>query len=332
MPSSESSSDDASSGEEDDDLVLEGVLVRNYDVDSSDEEEEQEKEPERKKSKLDDSPEAESSKTKSKGNGDGQQKNVNKSKKDQTSSSGFADEDNTDIVEVDFTFNDMDEKFFHGLKTLLLSNTILAPHSSAISDLIIDNVSVGTVVTSDDGEDNVFGFGSVLSLETYKEDSCIKELIQKCSTHCPDAHKNNLNKLFSGTASHRVGLFVHSRMVNLPLEIAYVLHEQIVLDLTWAKKNAEGGNQERKSFDFDEFIILAPCYTDKTTRSMYYKNFDDEVFSNNADFLFSFNSASGKQSNKDENKDGGNDLITVIVMKKAGYTRAMKELKKLIRV
>jgi BCCIP len=71
-------------------------------------------------------------------------------------------------------------------------------------------------------------------------------------------------------------------MVNLPVEIVQVLHQQLVLDMDWAVEHAEGGEEERKSLNFEAFVRLAPSY--RSSRASYYKYFDDEIFSRRADF------------------------------------------------
>ena len=40
----------------------------------------------------------------------------------------------------------------------------------------------------------------------------------------------------------------------MPIEIVEVLHQQLVLDMDWAVKNADGGEEERKSLDFGAFV------------------------------------------------------------------------------
>ena len=101
-----SSEDEVSSEEEGEDLILEGVLVRNNEVSSSDEsEDEEEVQPKKKKAKV--------------------EKVSDKPKKKQK-------EREPEIIPVEFTFNDANEKYFHGIKNYLLSHHVYAPHSSSI--------------------------------------------------------------------------------------------------------------------------------------------------------------------------------------------------------
>jgi hypothetical protein len=316
-----SSDDEVSSEEEGEDLILEGVLVRNEEVGSSDEEGSDDdnavEEPKKKKVKIE-----------KKGKSDQKQKADNKSKAKKKEK-----KEEIDIINLEFTFNDMKEAYFHGIKNFLLNQPIYASSSSELSDAIIANISVGTVVSTEDGENNVFGFASVLNVTTYHEKTYFQLLKKRCFESCPEAHKNELKTVLSGKTKRPAGILVHGRMVNLPLEITHVLHQQLVLDMDWAVKNAEGGEEERKSLNFGAFILLAPCSRDGASHSTIYKNFDDEIFAGSAEFVFPMNMSGLLKKSEGKNKnnnDGDSDHVDVIVMTKDGHRKAMKELKQMI--
>jgi hypothetical protein len=110
-------------------------------------------------------------------------------------------------------------------------------------------------------------------------------------------------------------------MVNMPLEIVQILHEQLVLDMDWAVKNAEGGEEMRKSLDFGAFVLLAPTY--HASGVSYYKLFDDEIFANHAEFTFEMELP--KPYGMEETP-----YCTVIVMTKTGHRDAMKSLAEMV--
>ncbi len=345
----EESDDEVSSEEEGEDLILEGVLVRNPEVESSsdedgnesseddeDDEEEvvvedrelekkgQSKKPKKKKMKLDDSASKQSTK-----------KEKEKSKKKNGSSKKTnKNENEPEIINVEFTFNDMKEAYFHGIKNYLLNQIAYAPHSSAITDLIIQNISVGTVVSTEDGEDNVFGFASVLNIKTFKDESCINFLRKICLGSCPSAHKTEMETVLSGKTKRPAGILLHGRMVNLPLEITHVLHDQLVLDMDWAVENASGSAEDKKSFNFGAFVLFAPCVRDNASHSTIYKNFDDEIFAGCAEFVFPLDVSGLKKKSEDaskaDNDDNNGDNVDVIVLTKEGHRKAMIELKVMI--
>jgi len=220
-----------------------------------------------------------------------------------------------EILQVEFIFCDMDEKFFHGLKTLVASSPLHAGHSSALSDLMIENVEVGTVVSTEGyDEDYVYGFGSILSL--HSDNEIIKGLKDAFLPSCPKDHKQEMKMLLDGDKKARrlVGLFLHERMLNLPLVITHAIHEQLLLDLEWAVKN------NNPSFDFGLLVRLAPTYPQKdSTTAPMYKYFDDDIFASNAEFSYML--PKSFSDNRDDNL-----LYTVIVLSVTAYKKCIDEL------
>ena len=121
-------------------------------------------------------------------------------------------------------------------------------------------------------------------------------------------------------------------MVNVPLEIVEVLHQQLVLDMDHAVESADD-EVERKSLDFGAFVRLAPC--NKTdagggggrggSKDVVYKYFDDEVFASNAEFVYNFEVPRLYQDDEEEKM-----WCSVIVLTKTGHRAAMVDLKRMI--
>ena len=334
-------SDDSSSSDEDDgDLVLEGVLIRNPDAsdssdseedesdDDDDDEEEEEMKPPAKKQKQQKS----DHKDKNDNNNNNTTKNQKKQKKKKKKGKS-----GPEIVPMDFTFCDMDEKYFHGIKALLASSSpAYLSNASALSDLMIENVSVGTVISTvyeykagqerdPEYEGVVYGFASVLNVTTYKDNDAIKALKKLCLSKCPNDRKTELETVLSGKTKRPAGFYLQSRMVNLPLEIVEVLHQQLVKDMDWAVDNAGGGVEQRKSLDFGAFVRIAPTCRENqgNGRTSYYKYFDDELLANHAEFTYEIELP--KTFGMEETP-----YCTVIVMTKTGHRMAIKSLQKLV--
>ena len=316
-------SDTSSSEDDDDELILEGVLVRNPEAsdsssDSSSEEEEEDMKPPAKKQKPNN-------------NDTPKKKKKNETKKKKGSKN--PKRGGPEIVPMDFTFCDMDEKFFHGIKNLLASSSpAYLATASPLSDLMIKNVSVGTVISTEyeykpgqkrdmDYEGVVYGFASVLNVTTYKDEGAIKALKKLCLSKCPEDRKKELEVVLSGKTKRPAGFYFQSRMVNLPLEIVEILHEQLIKDMDWAVDNAGGGVEQRKSLDFGAFVRIAPSYREKNTS--YYKYFDDELLATHAEFTYEFEIP--KTSGMEETP-----YCTVIVMTKTGHRSAIKTLKEMV--
>jgi BCCIP len=262
-----------------------------------------------------------------------------KKKKRKKRDSDEEDVDNDDVLNVDFTFCDMEEKYFHGMKSLLHSSSTLyqQEYSSQLSDLMIDNVSIGTVVSTsmeDTSEPDVFGFASVLNITTYQDMAAIQYLKQFCIQHCPKEHATELNVCLSGSTKRPAGFLIHCRMINMPMEIVSVLQEQLILDIDWAIDHADGcTDDERKAYDFGAFVRLAPCERDNnnttsgsssSSNGLIYKYFDDEILAGRAEFHYVVD-AIPKSYSKDAKQ-----YIDVIVLTKTGHRAALQDLRKLI--
>lgn len=224
-----------------------------------------------------------------------------------------------DMIQVDFIFCDMHEKFFHGIKSLLHnSSTIYQTHSSQLTDDMIANVEVGTVIaTENDPDDNVYGFASVLSIATHQASPGVQALKDFCLRHCPPTHLKELELVLGGKTKRPAGFLIHSRMINLPLEITLVLHEQLVKDMDWAVEHAEGTEDDRKALDFGAFVRVAP--TQRSQGSVVYRYFDDEIFAGQAEFTYTVDAP--KSYSQEEQLS-----VTIMVLTKTGHRAAMKDL------
>ena len=347
----DSSEDEESDDEEDDDLILEGVIVRNPDVSDSDDtstsseesnEEGDVSDDDKAKSTNDNgkaSKKRPPSDSLSSENDDSHKKGASKKKKtaNQIAQSNAVnskksqkarnkqDGPTPEIVQVDFTFCDMNEKYFHGLKTLLTSSSpVYASNSSALSDLMIKNVSVGTVVSTEgDTDGTVFGFASVLNVCTYQEQECIQVMKRLCLDKCPAERRAELEIVLSGKTKRPAGFFLQGRMVNMPLEVVEVLHQQLVLDMDWAVEHAEGGPDERKSLDFGAFVRIAPTYRIAGSTEKGYKYFEDEIMESHAEF--SYDVELPKLHGIDETP-----RCCIIVMTKTGHRAAMTNMAQIV--
>jgi hypothetical protein len=339
----ESSVSSSSSDEDDEDLVLEGVVIRNPDVSDSEdddggydnagseeEEDAKDSEPAAKATVTTSSYSSNNNKKPNMSSLGDMMKNQDKraldlpSRNNESKKHKIKTSPGPDIIPVEFTFCDMNERYFHGLKTLLASSSPLyARTSSDFADLMIENISVGTVVSTDADkeEGTVYGFASVLNVSTYQDKECIRSLKNLCLSKCPPQHKKDLETVLSGTTKRPAGFLLQSRMVNLPLEIVEVLHQQLVLDIDWAVEHAEGGEEERKSLHFGAFVRMAPTY--RSSGAFYYKYFEDEIFSQHDEFHFEI--ALSNSYGLEETP-----YCTVIVMTKTGHRAAMKDLNRMV--
>jgi chromatin remodeling complex protein RSC6 len=249
------------SSSEDDSLVLEGVLIRNPDVSSSDDDVDSDEDAAEKKP-----------------SGNTKNENSKTAKKARLSSK----EPEIDVVHVEFVFCDMAEDYFHGIKALLNnSNSLYQAESSGLADQIIEWDMVGTVIGQpNDSEHTVYGFGSLLhwahfpvAAQTAFAKLCQQGPIGKSTSDLAcQARVSKVLQQCSDKASSDVAVLLTGRMINLPVEIVLSLHQQLWLDITWAQS-------ERTKLSYKEIstvLCFAPCTRDSNDKYMY-RYFDDEL-------------------------------------------------------
>lgn len=231
--------------------------------------------------------------------------------------------DEPELVQVTFTFCDMADQYYHALRSLLhASGTVYQPQASALTEHMIDNVSVGTLVsTQDDDEGNVYGFASVLNVTTYQASPAIQHLKQHCLEHCPKDRKEELQVVLGGNTKRPAGILLLGRMVNLPLEITLELYQQLVKDMDWAVEHAEGGEEERKSLDFGVFLRLAPCQEEGS--SVVYSFFEDEIFAGRAEFVFTADAP--KAYSKEEKQ-----MLRIMALTKQGFRDGVADIARMV--
>lgn len=257
-----------------------------------------------------------------------------KAKAKKKKSSSDNDDDDEDLVQVDFTFHDMDEKFYDGLKALLHnSGTVYQPHAGNWADIMVDNVSVGTLLSTDgDVEGNVYGFASVLNVHTtYRESPAVQHLQDVCCKGCPPEHRDAFRAVWTkekeGKGSGPTGVLLHGRMINLPLEITLTLHQQLLLDLDWAVQHAEGGPDERQSLDFATIVRVAPCQLEggggDRSSAVVHRYFDDEFFHDRAHL--SFVTDAPKSYSKEQPQK-----LQISVLTASAFRQAVQDLERMV--
>ena len=112
---------------------------------------------------------------------------------------------------------------------------------------------MGTLITADE---NLFGFLSMVSLQYHRKTPWVSQLITSLLQRCASpAERETLQKLFT-PAADSVGFLISERLVNMPMQLVPVAYDSLLQDIDWAMKN-EVDQEERKSFNFKKFILMA---------------------------------------------------------------------------
>ncbi|KAJ6814045.1 protein BCCIP-like protein [Iris pallida] len=215
-----------------------------------------------------------------------------------------------EMVQADFGFFDPKPGDFGGVK-LLLQNYLddRAWDLSGFVDLILEQMTVGTVVKSDgyddddeeekDEDEGVYAVVSALNFGRYAGHECFGELkkylIESCSD---DSTKTKLKLLLQEQASD-VGLLVSQRFVNCPNQLVPPLYDALFDEVSWATED-EPTKELRDSFRFKFYLLITRIYENKNYNQrkaransdgdepIIYVKEEDEIFRELSSFSFTF--------------------------------------------
>ncbi|XP_071533485.1 protein BCCIP homolog [Panulirus ornatus] len=199
-------------------------------------------------------------------------------------------------VNVDFEGFPASDGDFHGIKRLLQQNFRgLEVDVSGISDTIISQNYVGSVIKQVDGDDEdededeeemlsdteedaeqVFGVTTVINLTSRKDEKCIAglrtALVEKCSSHGNDS-TNQLLRDILGNESKHVGLLISERLVNLPAQFSLPGFRSL-------KREIEEAKSKDMPYDFTYILLICKIYKMEQERKKKKKPVETELWSN----------------------------------------------------
>lgn len=247
-------------------------------------------------------------------------------------------------VNVEFVFSDPREAHFHSVKQFLI--TYLPPtqpfNVSGLADAIVNQVATGTMVCVE-GEDDVYGFITALSLSRYAAENSMQQILQYVTKKCPS---DDLARFQSILKTKSVGLLVNERMVNLPYQLVPAIHSALHEDIEWAIENEET-EELRNSYKFDYFLVLSSCSVEKSGAASgsgkgkgkkaktqyeqiakFYHNFEDEFLEQEADVAFSFETPKSDRDTVDQT----NKETVVMLIQRAKHKAALTNISAMINM
>ncbi|KAL1877854.1 hypothetical protein VTK73DRAFT_8381 [Phialemonium thermophilum] len=169
-----------------------------------------------------------------------------------------SDGEDFEMVNVDFEWFNFDpEVDFHGVKTLLrqlLDVDAQLFDLSALSDLIVEQRTIGSTVKVDDKANDAYAFLTVLDLEQQGGKPAVAQLIHYL------AEKSGTNEALAPVQSllnskAHVGLILSERLINMPSEIAPPLYTMLIDEIEAAVEDGE-------PYDFTHYLILSKTYNE----------------------------------------------------------------------
>ena len=257
---------------------------------------------------------------------------------DEQVSSEDSDDDSDDdgILTVNFEFDAIQEKDYHGMKGLLEKGAWNQVNTSDVADALVKQINVGSTLKIDDGSEVVYGIISTLNVGVLKSPS-VNAMCTFLQRACKDTTTSTLLSSIlqpKQLASEPLGLVVSERYVNMPADVAPALYQLLLNDL-----------KEAKSDQYKHVLMVSKCYveeakankkkkkgkkrrkknstssssssssSDNTDQPMaYFIKFEDEIFRQHATASFTFPAAKVSATSESSNEGFGTESYMVMLL------------------
>ncbi|PVU86056.1 hypothetical protein BB559_006690 [Furculomyces boomerangus] len=179
-----------------------------------------------------------------------------KLEKDSMSDNESGDENDMDVVDVDFDFFDPKEIDFHAIKRMLISSfgdDHDAFDTSELADIIVKQKLIGSTVKAS-GEDDPYAFLTVLNMHELSDKNVIQQiknyLLEKSGK--TRVVKEKLAEILGETGKD-VGIIFNERLMNMPVQVVPPMFKMLFEELEWAIADKE-------RYDFEWYIMTSPIY------------------------------------------------------------------------
>lgn len=202
------------------------------------------------------------------------------------------DEDEEDIVNVDFDYYNPKEIDFHATKNLL--RQLIGPDSkifdlSALSDIITTSQTfIGSTIKTDGPDSDPLAFLSVLSLKDSSSSKAPVISVSKKSTaaavsqskstggHVKKAlidyfilktqdypkFNRKIRQICSSATDSKVGLILGERLINMPTEVIPPMYKMLSEEMKEASKDS---SDKSSDFNFDYIFILSRAFLEQAS-------------------------------------------------------------------
>jgi len=100
---------------------------------------------------------------------------------------------------------------------------------SVLTDLILSQSIIGSTVKTDGAESDPFAFMTVLNLNEHRSHPAIRQIIDYIylKTKKKEAFYAKLKYILEQESTHKVGLIVSERLINMPTEIVPPMYRML---------------------------------------------------------------------------------------------------------
>jgi protein BCP1 len=163
-----------------------------------------------------------------------------------------------EIVNVDFElFNYDPEIDFHGVKTLLrqlFDADAQLFDLSALSELIVQQNTIGSTCKVDDKANDAYAFLTVLNVAEHREAKPIAQLLDYVGdkARADKALARALPEVLRSD-KHVVGLVLAERLINMPAEVIPPMWAMLVDEI-------EAAVEDKEPYEFTHYLVLSRTY------------------------------------------------------------------------
>ncbi|KXX83409.1 Protein BCP1 [Madurella mycetomatis] len=170
-----------------------------------------------------------------------------------------SDDEDMEIVNVDFELFNYDPQIdFHGVKTLLrqlFDADAQLFDLSGLSDLIIEQNTIGSTCKVDDKANDAYAFLTVLNLQEHRAKQPIAQLIEYLSDRA------KTNESLAGVvpellaSGKHVGLVLADRLLNMPAEVIPPMWSCMIDEI-------EAAVEDKEPYEFTHYLVVSRTYSE----------------------------------------------------------------------
>ncbi|KAL2138433.1 hypothetical protein VTI28DRAFT_6778 [Corynascus sepedonium] len=167
------------------------------------------------------------------------------------------DDEDMDIVNVDFELFNYDPQIdFHGVKTLLrqlFDADAQLFDLSALSDLIIEQNTIGSTCKVDDKANDAYAFLTVLNLQVHRDKKPVAQLIEYLAERAKtDENLGSVVPELLASGKH-VGLVLAERLLNMPVEVIPPMWTCLIDEI-------EAAVEDKEPYEFSHYLVVSRTY------------------------------------------------------------------------
>lgn len=166
-----------------------------------------------------------------------------------------------DIINVDFELFNYDKDIdFHGVKTLLrqlFDADAQLFDLSGLSDMIIEQNTIGSTCKVDDKANDAYAFLTVLNAWEHREKKPVAQLIEYLSDKAVKASSDLsvLPELFKGAGNAQVGIVLAERLINMPAEVIPPMWNMMIEEIADAV-------DDKEPYEFTHYLVVSRGYVE----------------------------------------------------------------------